>query len=152
MVSLRSLLPVSLLAAALTGCGDEAKPAAGGSTSKPEGSAAAKAAPTSTATATSAAAAGPKVVSCSSVKEESSCKEFGPKNIEAAGLDFLKSLCTGKGTYSEAECPKDKRVGSCATPEGTKVFYADGPIPFDAAKGEKACKEGVPPGEWKAGG
>lgn len=99
-----------------------------------------------------AAAAGGKVASCNGIKAESICREWGPKNVEAAGEDFLKKTCEGLGDFKMEACPKDKRVGSCVTQEGTKVYYSEGGLPMEAAKAEKACKEGVPAGEWKAGG
>lgn len=92
-----------------------------------------------------------KSASCNVIQTESICREYGDKNIEAAGEDFLQKMCSGlKGEFKMESCPKDKRVGTCATDEGTKVFYKDGAFPLDAAKAEKSCKEGVPAGQWKA--
>jgi hypothetical protein len=86
--------------------------------------------------------------SCETIKADSMCKEFGPGNIEAAGMDFLKNLCPDN--FKAAPCPADKRIGTCATPEGTKVFYSIGGYPIDAAKAQKNCAEGQPAGTWKA--
>jgi len=130
-------------AALVAGCGD--KTATGGSASA-GGSAAPGA-------KSGAPAAGGKTASCNLVTAESICREYGSKNVEAAGEDSLKTTCDGlKGGFKMEACPKDKRVGSCVTQEGTKVFYTDGGFPQEAAKAEKSCKEGVPAGEWKAGG
>lgn len=117
------------------------------------GSSSAKAADKSAApTARSAAPAAAKVASCNVIKAESMCREWGDKNVEAAGEDSLKSTCQGvNGEFKLEACPKDKRVGSCVTPEGTKIHYTDGGLPQDAAAVEKSCKEGQPAGEWKAG-
>jgi len=95
-----------------------------------------------------------KIASCDVIKQESMCREWSDANIAASGQSFLSDLCTGnlQGTFAMSACPKDKRVGACTTPEGTRVFYTDGPAPLDAAAAEKACKEGVPAGQWKAGG
>ena len=91
-----------------------------------------------------------KVASCNLVSQESMCRQYGAANVEAAGEKDLKSLCDGmKGEFKMAPCPKDKRVGACVTPEGTKIFYTDGPFPLAADKAEKSCKEGVPAGDWK---
>lgn len=92
-----------------------------------------------------------KTASCNLVSQESLCRQYGPANVEAVGEKDLKSLCDGlKGEFKMEACPKEKRVGSCVTPEGTKVFYSEGPLPLTADKAEKACKEGVPAGEWKS--
>lgn len=141
--SSRSLVVAGLLVAglALAGCGDNTA-SGSGATSKPGATgAAATAKPT-------AAAGGGKVASCNAIKTESLCREYGDKNISAAGEDHIKKMCEGMGEFKMEACPKDKRVGSCATPEGTKVYYSEGGFPQDAAKAEKACKEGVPAGEW----
>ncbi|NUP04952.1 MAG: hypothetical protein HOW73_02710 [Polyangiaceae bacterium] len=95
---------------------------------------------------------GGKVASCNVIKSESLCREYGDKNVAAAGEEFLKKTCDGlKGEFKTEACPKEKRVGSCVTPEGTKVFYSDGGYPLEADKAEKNCKEGIPAGEWQAG-
>lgn len=92
-----------------------------------------------------------KTASCNLVQTESICREYADKNIEAAGEDLLQKICSGvKGEFKMESCPKDKRIGTCASDEGTKIFYKDGAFPFDAAKAEKSCKEGVPAGQWKA--
>jgi hypothetical protein len=95
-----------------------------------------------------------KIASCDLIKQESMCREWGDANVQASGESFLKDMCTNslKGNYAASACPKDKRVGACTTPEGTKVFYNDGPAPLDAATAEKMCKEGVPAGTWKTSG
>lgn len=144
----RSLLAACLFVAGLTlvACGDNTA-SGSGATSKPGATAAA-------ATAKSTAAAGGgggKVASCNAIKTESLCREYGDKNISAAGEEHIKKMCEGMGEFKMEACPKDKRVGSCATPEGTKVYYSEGGFPQDAAKAEKACKEGVPAGEWTKG-
>lgn len=146
--SSRSLLAACLFVAglALPACGDSSAPASGAPAKPGDTSAAATAKPTAAATGGSA-----KVASCNSIKAESLCREYGDKNISAAGEDHLKKLCEGMGEFKMEACPKDKRVGSCATPEGTKVYYSEGGLPQDAAKAEKACKEGVPAGEWTKG-
>lgn len=143
-----TVLVSSVLAASfLFACGEKEPAAAGSGSAK--ASDAKSSAPAKSAAP--AADAKPKVASCNVIKTESLCREYGSKNIEAAGEDFIKGLCTG-GEFKMEACPADKRVGSCATPEGTKVFYTEGAFPMDAAKAEKSCKEGVPAGEWKAGG
>jgi hypothetical protein len=138
-----------LLLTAAAGCGDQ------GPTTAASGSAAAapkSAAPAAKSAAPAAPAGGGQVASCNVIKVESLCREWGPDNIEAAGADSLKTTCTGlTGEFKMEACPKDKRVGSCATPEGTKVYYTDGPLPLEAAAAEKSCKEGQPAGTWKAG-
>lgn len=144
---------VSGVCFAATGCEDKAATGAAGSAT-PAATAAksADAKAGASAAATSKPAAGGKVASCNLIKAESICREYGDENVSAAGEEFLKSTCdTLQGELKMEACPKDKRVGSCATPEGTKVFYSDGGFPLDAAKAEKQCKEGVPAGEWKAG-
>lgn len=146
--SSRSLVTAGLFVVglALTGCGDNAAPGSG-ATAKPGDTAAASPAKTAAATGGSSA----KVASCNSIKTESLCREYGDKNISAAGEDHIKKICEGMGEFKMEACPKDKRVGACATPEGTKVYYSEGGFPQDAAKAEKACKEGVPAGEWTKG-
>lgn len=91
-----------------------------------------------------------KTASCNLVTQESLCRQYAPANVEAVGEKDLKSLCDGlKGDFKMEACPKEKRVGSCVTPEGTKVFYSEGPLPLSAEQAEKSCKEGVPAGAWK---
>lgn len=144
----RSFVIAGLLVAglALVGCGDNAAPGSG-STAKPGNTGAASAAQTATAAAGGSA----KVASCNAIKTESLCREWGDQNISAAGEDHLKKICEGMGEFKMEACPKDKRVGSCKTPEVTKIFYSEGGLPQDEAKAEKACKEGVPAGEWTKG-
>ncbi|TKC97876.1 hypothetical protein [Polyangium fumosum] len=146
MVSTRSSLAlVAIVLFGLFGAGCENKPAAEGAKpgeAKPEGKAEPKA-------EKKAAPASAKVASCNVIKAESICRQYGDANISAAGEDFLKNMCTGE--FKMEACPADKRVGSCATPEGTKVYYNEGPLPMAADAAAKACKEGVPAGEWKAG-
>jgi hypothetical protein len=129
----------------LTGCDDKATPDSG--SSKPGNTSGAS---TAKANATTAAGSG-KVASCNAIKTESLCREYGDKNISAAGEEHIKKICEGMGEFKMEACPKDKRVGLCATPEGTKVFYSEGGFPQDAAKAEKACKEGIPEGVWTKG-
>jgi hypothetical protein len=110
-----------------------------------------------TAEGTPAAAAKPatagKLASCNFIKSESVCREYGEANLEAAGEESLKDTCTNnhQGEFKLEACPADKRVGACATPEGTKVFYTEGPLPLSADDAQKSCKEGQPAGEWKTG-
>lgn len=135
-----SVLFTAALVLSLSACGDKAA----------EGSGSAKASGAASG-AKSAAPAKAKIASCNLIKAEGICREYGSDNVEAAGMDFLKGLCTG-GEFKEEACPaNDKKVGACVTKEGTKVIYNDGPAPMDAAAAEKACKEGVPAGEWKKG-
>lgn len=148
------LISVSLMAMA---CGDQAggassaAPSAKASTA-PKASATASTGSAPTAAASAAPATGAKVASCTLIKQESLCVEYGEKNIEAAGMEMLKGICdTKKGEFKEVACASEKRVGTCATPEGTKSYYADGIMPWDAKKAEAACKEAIPAGEWKAG-
>ena len=94
-------------------------------------------------------AAAPKsnrIGSCDVKKTDGYCRQFGEKNFEAAGKEHLESMC--HGTFSLKACPGEKAVGTCATPEGSKVFYSDGPIPTTAASGKKQCAEGIPKGKW----
>ena len=146
MISTRTPLTlVAIVFFGLFGAGCDNKPAAEGAKpgeAKPEGKAEQKA-------EKKAEPASAKVASCNVIKAESMCRQFGDANISAAGEDFLKNMCTGE--FKMAACPADKRVGSCATPEGTKIYYNDGPLPMAADAAAKACKEGVPAGEWKAG-
>lgn len=145
---MRSATSIFVLGAvALFAIGCEEKPGASTSSTaaKPTGEK-----PAATAEAKPAPAAA-KIASCNLIKSESMCREWGEQNISAAGEEFIKGLCTG-GEYKNEACPADKRVGSCKTTEGTKVYYSDGALPLEAAQAEKACKEGVPAGEWKAGG
>ncbi len=146
--SYRSSLIIVAAALALGGCEDKA-PSSG-------------AAPQKTAEAVGEAKpkpaeakpekAGATVASCNLIKSESLCREYGQANLEAAGEEHIKGICDGlKGEFKLEACPKDKRVGSCATPEGTKVFYSEGAFPLTADQAEKQCKEGIPAGEWKAG-
>lgn len=85
----------------------------------------------------SAAAAGGKVASCNAPTAQS-CKEYGPKNVEAAGMDFLKKLCSGMGEFKESACPTEKVIGVCTSSEGKSIYYEGYPIP--AADSEKTCK------------
>ncbi|MFO0554083.1 MAG: hypothetical protein U0271_37225 [Polyangiaceae bacterium] len=141
-----ALTSISLVACVLVGCGDKSGGGSGSNSSKPSDN------KSSAGSAKSAApAGGNKVASCNVIKTEGLCREYGNDNIEAAGLDFIKNLCSG-GEFKEAACPSEKKIGACVTKEGTKVFYNDGPAPMDAAAAEKACKEGVPAGEWKKAG
>jgi ABC-type phosphate transport system substrate-binding protein len=146
--SSRSLVAAALFVVGLTltACGDQKAPDSG-APAKPGDTAAASTAKSTAPTAGGSA----KVASCNAIKTESLCREYGDKNISAAGEDHIKKICEGMGEFKMEACPKDKRVGSCATPEGTKVFYSDGGFPQDAAKAEKSCKEGVPAGEWTKG-
>ncbi len=144
----RLSLPLALIATAalaLGGCEDKTTPAQG--TASPPATAA-KPGPTSAAAPEKA---GGKVASCDAIKAEGLCREYGDANISAAGEEHIKKMCEGMGEFKLEPCPKDKRVGSCVTPEGTKVFYNEGPLPLTPEKAEKQCKEGVPAGEWKAG-
>jgi hypothetical protein len=94
---------------------------------------------------------GGKVGACNRIKTDSLCIQYGSANFEAAGEKYLRDFCKGmKAEFKLGPCPKDKLVGSCATPEGTKMYYRTGGYPYTAAKGEKACKEGMPKGTWKA--
>ena len=101
----------------------------------------------------SAKAAAPKVervASCNTRKSDSMCREYAEANIDAGGEEFIRGLCT-EGEFKMEACPKDARVGVCKTQEGSKVFYSDGGLPLEASAAEKACKEGLPAGEWSAG-
>lgn len=89
------------------------------------------------ASSSSASAAAGKVASCNAPAGWS-CKEYGPKNVEAAGMDFLKKLCSGMGEFKEAPCPTEKVVGVCSGPEGKSVSYEGG---LSAAEAEKQCKD-----------
>ncbi|MEZ4294347.1 MAG: hypothetical protein R3B70_05185 [Polyangiaceae bacterium] len=141
LLSSRSLEMAALFVAGLTlaGCGDSST-SGSGATAKPGDTGAASPAKTAAA----AAGGGGKVASCNAIKTESLCREYGDANISAAGEDHIKKMCEGMGEFKMEACPKDKRVGACATPEGTKVYYSEGGFPQDADKAEKACKEGVP--------
>ena len=147
MFSTRSSLAlVTIVFVGLFGAGCDNKPAAEGAKpgeAKPEAKGEQKA-------EKKAEPASAKVASCNVIKTESLCRQYGDANISAAGADFLKNMCTG-GEFKMEACPADKRVGSCVTPEGTKIFYNDGAFPMAADAAAKACKEGVPAGEWKAG-
>lgn len=112
-----------------------------------------KPAAASPAAAKAAGSGGGKIASCNYIKAESLCREYGEANLEAAGEQSIKDMCGNnyKGEFKLEACPKDKRVGSCVTPEGTKVFYNDGPLPLAADAAEKSCKDGIPAGEWKTG-
>lgn len=139
-----ALLLGAAAALAMGGCEDKTAPAQG--TQSPTAAAA-----KSGTAAAPAKPAGGKIASCNAIKAEGLCREYGDANISAAGEDHIKKMCEGMGEFKLEACPKDKRVGSCVTPEGTKVFYNEGPAPLTADKAEKQCKEGVPAGEWKAG-
>lgn len=78
-----------------------------------------------------------KVASCNSPKYQS-CKEYGEKNVEAAGIEFLKNLCS-TGDFKEAPCPVDKKIGSCKTLEGQDFYYEGYPVAVD--KLVKQCDE-----------
>jgi hypothetical protein len=143
-----------VVALAMAGVGCDSAPSADGAKSA-AGSAKPSSAPSSAASSAASSKpedkpAGAKVASCNLIKAEGLCREYGEANISAAGEEFIKGLCTG-GEFKLEACPNDKRVGSCVTQEGTKVWYNDGPAPLTADKAEKQCKEGVPAGEWKAG-
>lgn len=133
---------------AFAGLGCDSKPSEGAKAG--ETKAAEKTDTKSAAKDEKAAPAGNKVASCNLIKTESLCRQYAEANISAAGEDFLKNLCTG-GDFKMEACPADKRVGSCVTQEGTKVYYTEGPLPLTADAAAKSCKEGVPAGEWKAG-
>lgn len=141
-----SLVLCTLMVSALFVAGCDNKPA--GDSAKPgDSSASAKADPKGAEK--KAEPAGNKVASCDVIKTESLCRQYGDANISAAGADFLKNMCTGD--FKMEACPAAKRVGSCVTQEGTKVYYSEGAFPMAADAAAKACKEGVPAGEWKAG-
>src|SRR4051794_37262758 len=83
---IRPLALTTLFAAALlASCGDK-------SGSSPSASASAS------ASGDKAKAGGGKIASCNLIKTESLCREYGSKNIESGGEDFIKGLCTG-GEY-----------------------------------------------------
>ncbi|MHB8417432.1 MAG: hypothetical protein ACYDCL_05115 [Myxococcales bacterium] len=92
-----------------------------------------------------------KIASCNYIKSESLCMEWGSKNLAAVGEKSLKDTCVQShaGDFKLEACPQAKRVGTCATAEGTKVFYSEGPLPLSADDGAKQCKEGEPSGDWK---
>lgn len=146
-LALRQLSLSIVLATAALACSDQ-----GGGASSAAAKPAADKSGAPAAKSAAPAAAGGQIASCNVIKAESMCREYSKDTVEAAGADSLKTTCTGlQGEFKMDGCPKDKRVGSCVTPEGTKIFYTGGGYPIDAAKGEKNCKEGVPAGEWKAG-
>jgi hypothetical protein len=142
----RRFVPL-VFAAALVGPGCENKPPA------PAPAAPAVEKPAAKAPAAPAAPAGARLASCNVVKNEGMCREYGAANLAAAGEPMIKDLCTKnlQGEYKAEACPAPKRIGSCTTPEGTKVYYSDGPLPWTVEKAEKSCKEGIPAGTWKAG-
>lgn len=82
-----------------------------------------------------------KVVSCNMPKVMS-CKQYGEGNIEAAGMDFLKNLCSS-GDFKEIACPTDKKIGSCKTPEGHDFYYEGYPVTVDKLKIYCDEKKGV---------
>ena len=100
-----------------------------------------------------AAPAGGKVASCNYIKSESLCRQWGAGNLEVAGEEMLQKMCkeNHQGEYKKEPCPTAKRVGSCATPEGTKMYYNEGPLPLAADQAAKSCKEGMPAGTWTTG-
>ncbi len=139
-----SILVLGGLALLPSACKD-APPAAGdGKTAGPAAAATATAKP---------AAAEPKkdgVASCDTIKGEMLCREWGYKNIEAVGNDSLKKTCDGlQGAFATTACPADKRVGSCSSPEGKKIYYSGGKFSLSAADAEKNCQGTA--GTWKAG-
>ncbi|MBU1221146.1 hypothetical protein KKF34_01585 [Myxococcota bacterium] len=79
-----------------------------------------------------------KVASCNSPKYQT-CKEYGEKNVEAAGIDFLKNLCGNLGDFKEVPCSTDKKIGSCKTLEGQDFYYEGYPIAVEKLK--KQCDE-----------
>ena len=85
----------------------------------------------------SAAAAGGKVASCNTPAAQT-CKEFGPKNVEAAGMDYLKKFCSGMGDFKETACPTEKIIGVCTSSEGKTIYYEGSPGSADS--NEKTCK------------
>lgn len=90
-------------------------------------------------TSASAAATGGKVASCDAATKFFSCKEYGPKNVEAAGMDFLKKLCSPEmGEFKEAACPTAKIIGTCTSSEGKSIYYEG--YPGTMADAEKTCK------------
>ena len=147
----RTIWTVLLGAALLAGC--EEKPASeGAGSAKATDSGKTSDAKPDAKSAGATAPASAKIASCNLIKAESICREYGEANVSAAGEDTLKSTCdTLEGAFKLEACPKDKRVGSCVTQEGTKIFYSEGAFPLEASAAEKQCKEGVPAWEWKAG-
>ncbi len=142
----RPTLTAIILASALPLGGCDDKPSDAPATDSSSSSAAS----TKPAGAKSAQPKRDRVASCNFRKESSVCREYGEDNIDAAGEEFIRGLCKEDEFKMEA-CPKDGRVGTCKTQEGTEVFYSDGGFPRTAPDAEKACKEGVPAGEWSAG-
>lgn len=148
LITRSSLISCCIVVSALFVAGCDNKPA--GDAAKPGEATSPSAKGEPKAAEKKAEPAGSTVASCDVIKTESICRQYAEANISAAGVDFLKNLCS-TGTFKTEACPAAKRVGSCATQEGTKVYYSEGPFPMAADAAEKACKEGVPAGTWKAG-
>ena len=92
-----------------------------------------------------------RVGSCNRIKIDSKCTQFYEANF-VAGEDYLKQFCDlGKGVFKLEPCPKDKRIGSCVTHEGTKIYYSIGGTKHSAAELKKDCTQGIHKGKWLPG-
>lgn len=127
-----SNLLVVVAALALAACKGDAKKPAGDE-------------PPVAAAPVAAAPAAAKQASCD-VPKMFSCKQYGAANLEL-GVDSLEGLCDSvQGTFEMTPCPADKRLGACAKPEGTDVYYDGYPIAADDLANDCASSQG----KWQA--
>jgi len=92
-----------------------------------------------------------RVGSCNRIKIDSLCQQFSEDNF-IAGEKHLKQFCdVGAGVFKLEPCPKDNRIGSCVTAEGTKIYYTSGATKHKAAELQKSCTEGIHKGKWLQG-
>ncbi len=115
--------------------------------------AASRAAP-GAAAPTGAAAGAPAGQSahCDTIATTSTCREYRPIAVEAAGQDSLRSLCgIGSGTFALGACPTDGLVGTCDSPEHIERYYSRGSSAFTAQTAQAGCAGGLSPGTFRAG-
>jgi hypothetical protein len=90
-----------------------------------------------------------RVASCEAVRAAGSCREYHEGNL-VLGDESLKQLCdVVHGTFLPQPCPAANRIGSCAKPEGTDVYYGGEGQTMSLENLERLCREDAR-GTWKA--
>jgi hypothetical protein len=104
-------------------------------------------APTTTSTT---GAPGDILGSCDKIGEQSVCTDYS-EAAYSLGADFVKNACVAtNGTYSEAPCGSDARIGDCALSGGqVRHYYGRGTASFDATTGQTDCTT-LYEGTWSA--
>ncbi len=106
---------------------------------------------TAPGTAAAAAPAGHSA-HCDTVQLSSTCREYRPIAVEAAGEDSLRTLCgIGPGTFAAGPCATADLVGTCDLPEHIERYYSRGPSAFTAQTAQAACAGGLTAGTFRAG-